>query len=106
MNYTWTWTRFGSTFMSQNPQFGSVEAGDHLPYVPEHTLTAQAGFAWRMLSLNAQFLYVSPMRDVAGHGATDPSELTDDQFYLDAVATVTIFEGIRLSEASGEGSSW
>ena len=35
-SYAWTDARFAADFLSQFPQFGSVESGDILPYVPVH----------------------------------------------------------------------
>lgn len=95
-NYTWTWTRFATAFVSDNPTFGEVRVGDHLPYVPEHQFTIGAGVEWRMLRANLQAQYVSPMRDRASQGPIRPGEGTDEQFYLDAVASVEIHSGVRL----------
>jgi Fe(3+) dicitrate transport protein len=95
-NYTYTWTRLATAFVSESPQLGAVSVGDHLPYIPEHQLTAGAGFEWRMLRLNTQFQYVGAMRDTASVGPTVAGEGTDEQVYLDAMASVEIFSGIRL----------
>jgi Fe(3+) dicitrate transport protein len=95
-NYTYTWTRLATAFVSESPQLGDVSVGDHLPYVPEHQLTAGVGFEWRMLRLNTQFQYVSQMRDVASIGPILAGEGTDEQVYLDVMASVEIFSGIRL----------
>ena len=73
-----------------------MEEGDHLPYIPEHQLTIGVGAEWRFFRMNVQALYVSPMRDVASVGAILPGEGTDEQFYVDAMASVEIHEGIRL----------
>ena len=35
-SYTLTLSSFLSAFQSANPQFGAVEVGDQLPYVPVH----------------------------------------------------------------------
>lgn len=94
--YTWTYTRFRTGFSSESPQFGEVEVGDHLPYVPEHQASVRVGLAWRFLQLTVNALYVGQMRDRAGHGPALASELTDEQFYLDAVAHVEVWEGVRL----------
>ena len=36
LSYTLTLSRFRESFESDNPLFGSVEVGDHLPYLPTH----------------------------------------------------------------------
>lgn len=94
--YTWTYTRFRTAFVSENPQFGTVEVGDHLPYIPEHQASFRAGVAWRFMELDVNALYVGTMRDVAGAGPIPLGEGTDEQFYLDAVAHVEVWNGIRL----------
>ncbi|UJR78415.1 TonB-dependent receptor family protein [Sandaracinus amylolyticus] len=95
-SYTWTWSRFMTSFFSTNPQFGQVEIGDHLPYVPEHQLSMRAGFTWRMLALHTNGLFVSQMRDVAGQGDVPDIELTDAYFMLDASASVEVYPGFRV----------
>ena len=95
-SYTWTWSRFMTSFESANPQFGAVEVGDRLPYVPEHQLSVRAGLSWRFLRFFANGVYVSAMRDVAGQGDVPATELTDDYFMLDAMASVEVLEGFRI----------
>ncbi len=95
--YTYTYTRFRTGFESDNPQFGSVAVGDHLPYVPEHQLSFQAGFDWRFLGITATGAFVSEMRDTASHGAVDASALTEPYFLLDATARVEVLPGFRIT---------
>lgn len=94
--YTWTYTRLRTAFVSESPSFGSVEVGDHLPYVPEHQASFRVGVHWRFLSLDVNGLYVGVMRDEASHGNVPRELLTDEQFYLDAVAGVEVYEGVRI----------
>lgn len=95
-SYTYTWTRMRTAFVSESPQFGDVAIGDHLPYIPEHQLTVGAGAEWRFFRINVQALYVSAMRDIASVGTILPGEGTDEQFYLDAMASVEVYDGIRI----------
>ena len=95
-SYTWTYTRFRTAFASDNPQFGSVEVGDHLPYVPEQQFSLQAGVEWRALALNTQLLYVGRMRDEASKGAFLAGSATDVQAYFDAMASVAVHSKVRL----------
>ncbi|HLL83365.1 MAG TPA: TonB-dependent receptor [Longimicrobium sp.] len=66
--YTLTLSRFLTSFQSENPQFGFVEAGDELPSVPSHqasgSVTAR-GERWTA-ALSATF--VGEMRERAGQG--------------------------------------
>ncbi len=95
-SYTWTYTRFRTSFASDNPQFGSVEVGDHLPYVPQHQFSLQAGAEWKALALNAQLLYVGRMRDEASQGPLASVVATDVQAYLDAMASVAVHRNVRI----------
>ena len=95
-NYTYTYTRFATAFISESPTFGTVRIGDHLPYVPEHQFTLGAGFDWRFLRANLQATYVGVMRDQASQGPILAGQGTDEQFYLDAMASVEVYPGIRL----------
>jgi len=93
-NYTYTFTRFRTAFVSENPQFGAVEVGDHLPYIPEHQGSFRAGLSWRFISITLNGLVVGAMRDAASRG--NEGLFTDEQFYLDAVAHVEVYDGVRL----------
>ncbi|MBW2463768.1 MAG: TonB-dependent receptor [Deltaproteobacteria bacterium] len=99
--YTFTHGEFRTSFNSQNPTFGDVEAGDQIPYVPQHQGQLQVGIdrgeAWH---LRASATYVGAMREEAGGGDPDPSrgELpkTDDYVLLDVVAGYRVFERLYL----------
>jgi Fe(3+) dicitrate transport protein len=95
-SYTWTWSRFQTSFMTENPQLREVREGDRLPYVPEHQLSAQAGVIWDILELHLSGTYVSAMRDTASHGPVDPMFLTDEYFMLDATASVEVTPGFEI----------
>jgi Fe(3+) dicitrate transport protein len=60
-----------------------VEAGDKLPYVPEHQLTLNAGIEadrWRAyLAIN----YVAESRSVAGSGSIPDTQRVDNRTLLD-----------------------
>ena len=51
--YGFTRTRLASTFVSEDPQLGSVQAGDELPYVPHHQGALSAAARDRPLRLLA-----------------------------------------------------
>lgn len=94
--YTYTKTRFLSSFSSSNPQWGEVEEGFELPYVPEHQaallLTAGIGgleMAWSLAG-------VAPMRDVAGTGAIPKGTGTDPQMFVDARTSYALWSGAKV----------
>lgn len=75
--YTWTTAEFETAFESDFEPWGEVEAGDELPYLPDHQLSASVGVergSWDgRLSLQAS----SAMRTVAGQGPIPEGEGTD-----------------------------
>jgi Fe(3+) dicitrate transport protein len=68
LSYTWTGSAFRTGFVSDFPQFGTVDPGDHLPYVPEHQGGARLTLEHRWGSATAALALVGPLRDVAGQG--------------------------------------
>ena len=67
-SYTLTQSRFRTAFSSGFPQFGDVEVGDGLAYVPAHQAAVQiaADHPWFSLALSGTAR--SAMRDEAGQG--------------------------------------
>ena len=66
LTYTWTQTAFLTGFVSGFPQFGTVEPGHALPYVPTHQVGARAGVAMPRWSLTSGLAWRSEMLDQAG----------------------------------------
>jgi Fe(3+) dicitrate transport protein len=83
--YTFTRATFGTSFSSDLPQFGDVRAGDELPYVPPHQLSAEVGVGMDRWDLTLLGTYIAAMREVAGQGKPEPGDETDPVFYLDAM---------------------
>lgn len=83
LSYTLTQSEFQSSFQSGDPQWGDVEAGDELPYIPEHQLAFGLGLETRRFGLSLNGTYVGEMREIAGSGEPEPGEVTDAFFTLD-----------------------
>lgn len=83
--YTFTHGEFKSDFVSDNPQYGRVEAGDQLPYVPQHQVSAGLGLDHTKFSVNVAGTYVGQMREEASQ--EDDALMTDAQTMLDATAS-------------------
>ena len=96
--YTFTRGTFRTAFESENPQFGSVERGDELPYVPTHQARLQAGLVGERWEFNTSLTYVGAMREEAGQGDPEAGELprTDDYVLVDALASYRLFDPIRV----------
>lgn len=92
LSYTFTRAEFRNSFESSFEEWGDVQSGDRLPYLPEHLLHAEAGVVgerWRVaLAAN----YLDEMRSVAGRGAIPAGEATDSAVVWDLSA------GFRLDE--------
>lgn len=101
-SYTFTYTSMLTAFDSTNPQYGRVQAGDHLPYVPEHQLSVQAGaemsgsIPW---GANLAGSFVGEMWEQAGQGTPNLAlgeTLTDAYFLLDATAYIEPLPHLRI----------
>ncbi|MBM4376742.1 MAG: TonB-dependent receptor [Deltaproteobacteria bacterium] len=97
VGYTFTATRFMTGFTSDNPQWGDVEEGDELPYVPKHQLSVTGGMDWgTRAGLTFGVTYVDSMREVAGQGTPLPFDRTDAFAVLDASAFVRVLPEVQL----------
>ncbi len=83
VNYTYTYASFDNSFESEFDAWGSVQAGDLLPYVPKHQIGfgISAEHARFFADVNAKFH--TAMRTVAGNNEDTNVPMTDDAFTLD-----------------------
>lgn len=96
LTYTLTRTEFLETFQSQDSIFGEVEAGDELPYVPEHQGRAMAGLDFGRAGGHVAANFVSRMRERSGSGPLDLALATQSQFTVDVGAFYELRDGVRL----------
>jgi Fe(3+) dicitrate transport protein len=80
--YTYTHAAFESAFESDYGPWGTVSAGDELPYIPAHQLFARGGLERGELGGNLTATYVSAMRTEAGSGPIAPDAATDGYLVL------------------------
>ncbi|MCG8424731.1 MAG: TonB-dependent receptor [Proteobacteria bacterium] len=90
LSYTFTRSRFDSDFTSANPLWGTVSAGDQMPYVPEHQLSVQAGARGPRWDAAVSARFVSSMRDVAGSGDIALGRRIDGAWVLDLAANYAL----------------
>ena len=64
--YTYTWSAFQTGFLSGFPQFGAVEIGDALPYVPQHQASGRVTLKHPRFDMGAGLAARSAMLDAAG----------------------------------------
>ncbi len=84
VNYTYTRAEFQTGFVSGFGQWGRVDPGDQLPYVPEHAFGSTARLLHPKFELNLGVRAMSAVRDEAGQQEDDLK--TDAYAVLDALA--------------------
>ena len=95
LRYTWTTeAEFGSAFDSDFGPWGEVQAGDELPYIPEHQLRLAAGVEHERFSANLAANFVGRMRTKAGQGAFLPGETVDSHVIVDFIAAYSLTENL------------
>ncbi len=85
--YTLTRTRLLESFLSADPQFGAVRAGDELPYVPRHQAVGTLAIEAPRWGAYVSGTYLGVMRETAGQGPALPGEHTDAQLTFDLGAS-------------------
>lgn len=81
--YTFTQAEFRNSFRSEFEEWGDVQRGDELPYLPEQLVSASVGAEGERWSAHLGAMHVGEMREVAGQGLIEPGE---------RVASVTLFD--------------
>ncbi|MDO8837401.1 MAG: TonB-dependent receptor [Parvibaculum sp.] len=94
--YTYTTSEFKTSFASGFGPWGTVTAGDELPYVPEHMLTVSAGLEGESWRTNLLVSYVDATRSRAGSGAIPANELINERLIFDLSAEYDIAPGVTL----------
>ncbi|MDP6578446.1 MAG: TonB-dependent receptor [Candidatus Marinimicrobia bacterium] len=96
LSYTFTSTEFLNSFESNFEAWGTVMAGDEMPYVPKHQLFSEAGLEDRAWSSYIRFRLIDAMRTVAGSGGIDSDFSTDVVVLFDFSAEISISSTSRL----------
>ncbi|WP_434383676.1 TonB-dependent receptor family protein [Melittangium boletus] len=94
--YTYTRTRLLESFRSADPQFGLVQAGDELPYVPRHLLYATVGVEGARWGAYASASFVDVMRERAGQGEIPEGLKTDALLTFDVNANYQLTRWAQL----------
>jgi Fe(3+) dicitrate transport protein len=90
--FTWTHAAFSRSFRSDFPQFGDVERGDRLPYVPSAQGFVSVGLQHDRFVASVGAEARTGLRDVAGSPPVQPE--VPPLFLLDASAKVRVHEGL------------
>jgi Fe(3+) dicitrate transport protein len=99
--YTYTRAEFRSGFDSDYGAWGTVEAGDRLPYLPEHQVSGSIGYDRASWSLSISMNASGAMRTEAGFGPIPEGQGTDAFVVFNASGQVrvggrgTLFAGLQ-----------
>lgn len=94
--YTLTYGEFLRDFASQDPIYGTVKAGDKVPYVPRHQFNLALGVENRFAGLNTSINYVAKMREVTGSAPIDETVATDEQVWMDVGAYLSPLRWLKI----------
>ncbi len=97
VTYTFTETEFQNAFASGLDTWGSVVAGDELPYVPENQLQvslAVVGEKWRSDIL---VRYMDEMRTTAGQGSIVAGNAVDSRTVVDMAAHYSVADNQEIT---------
>jgi Fe(3+) dicitrate transport protein len=94
--YTYTSAEFRAGFESGFEEWGDVEAGDELPYLPEHQAQVLVGLAAERWDVNLAANYTDAMRVEAGQGPTTPTGATDSHWVFDLAGDLTLTDSLHL----------
>jgi Fe(3+) dicitrate transport protein len=96
LSYTYTRAEFRDSFNSSFEEWGDVESGDRLPYLPEHLLHAQIGLVGERWRVNLAANYLDEMRSEAGSGAIPAGEGTDSALVWDLSAAMRVHDQVEF----------
>jgi len=95
-SYTYTNPEFRNSFTSQFKPWGTVAAGDKLPYVAVHQLYVEGTLESKKWNATLSSKYTSAMRTQAGEGAMVGSESVDAALILDLSGEYRVLDYVRL----------
>lgn len=82
--YTHTQSEFQNSFSSSFSQWGDIDIGDQLPYLPEHQVSITVGLQRDNWNLSLVSKYATAMLEQAG--ISDEVEMTDETMQIDLSA--------------------
>lgn len=83
LTYTYTDSEFEESFLSTFSQFGIVEAGDELPYLPEHIAAVSLDLNYQQWTAGVAYKHTSRMREEPGSGAISDGVFAEAQNIVD-----------------------
>ncbi|MEX0900645.1 MAG: TonB-dependent receptor [Gammaproteobacteria bacterium] len=96
LSYTLTDAEFETSFVSAFGEFGTVERGDELPYLPPHQARLGVGVEKPRWQLHLGASWVDEMRTTAGTGRPPRTERTDSYLVLDVAGQMQLRPNLAL----------
>jgi len=97
LTYTFTETEFQNLFKSGLDTWGSVIAGDELPYVPENQLQLTVGVVGEKWRGDVLVRYMDEMRTTAGQGAATSDEVINSRTVVDMAAHYSVADNQEIT---------
>ena len=94
--YTYSQSDFQNSFDSTFSQWGSVEVGDELPYLPEQQLSIETGLQAEYWQASLMFKYITEMSEAAGSNTELEGLTTDELIQVDFSAWYQVNKQIKL----------
>ncbi|KGJ94952.1 TonB-dependent receptor family protein [Colwellia psychrerythraea] len=94
--YTYSQSEFKTKFNSTFSQWGNVEVGDELPYLPEHQLSIEAGLQGDNWQTSILLKYLAEMSEAAGSNTELEGLMTDELLQVDFSAWYQVYDQLKL----------
>jgi Fe(3+) dicitrate transport protein len=94
--YTYSQSEFQNSFDSSFSQWGRVEVGDELPYLPEHQVSIETSLQAENWQASLLFKYVSEMSEAAGTNTELEGVFSDELMQLDFSSWYQVNQQIKL----------
>ncbi len=95
--YTFTNTEFLNSFGSSDSLWGTVTAGDELPYIPKHQFNAALSLEHNKFEINLNARYNGEFRTLAGSGEIPNNEKVASNFIVDLSGKYYINKRLNLT---------
>lgn len=99
VSYTYSDSAFQSGFSSNFGQWGSVEKGDELPYLPNHQLRFMTGVSQTDWELLFTAKYIGEMRDKPGQADVKDEYKANGEQYTKALTTMDVSFSYFIDDA-------
>jgi Fe(3+) dicitrate transport protein len=98
VRFAWTWTdaQFQNSFASTYGPWGTVVAGDTMPFVPEHQFNLVVSFEGEKWAVSVNANYVAEARASAGQGSIASDDRIDDRVVVDLEAEYQVTDNVGV----------